>query len=377
MTRNPDVVIIGGGIVGAAAAYEAQRSGANTVLVDRGDAGAATLAGAGILSPETTANPDDQWYGFAAAAAEHYRQLVPALESDTDTWTGYAECGVLCLALHEDEIPWYRERLELAYRRGARVIEMTSDEAVAQFPALRPPAAALHNPAGARVDGRLMAEALRGAAVRAGARLVSASVEALHCDGDRVLEVRTPTERIACATVVVAGGAWSSHFERALGCRLPVGPMKGQIVHLQLDGDARGDTAAWPIVQPVANYYLVPWEDGRIVCGGTLEADAQFDTRTTAMGVYQLLREALRMAPGLRGASLGEVRVGLRPTTPDDMPVLGRIPGWSNAYVATGHGTEGLLLGPYSSRLIVRQILEGDRFDDRVIRPFAAERFGD
>lgn len=375
MTRTADIVVVGGGIVGAAAAYEATRAGATTVLVDRHDPGAATSAGAGILSPETTANPDDHWYRFAGAAAEHYRQLVPQLEDDTGQRTGYAECGALCLALHGDEIPWYRERVDLAYRRGARVLEITSDEAVQRFPLLRPPAAAFFNSTAARVDGRSMSAALRGAAAHAGCSAVSAEVTGLRAEGDRVLDVQTPDEHIACGSVILAGGAWSSGFERLLRCTLPIGPLKGQIVHLEVGAAQTTGVGGWPIVQPVANYYLVPWEDGRVVCGGTLEPEAAFDTRPTAMGVYQLLREALRMAPGLRAATLGEVRVGLRPTSSDDLPVLGRLPGWSNVYVASGHGTEGLLLGPYSSALVVRQILDGDRFDDHILRSFSPARF--
>jgi D-amino-acid dehydrogenase len=375
VTRGADLVIVGGGIVGAAAAYEAARAGATTVLIDREDPGRATDAGAGILSPETTGNPDDDWYTFALAAAEHYRRLVPELEDATGLPTGYAPCGALCLALHRDEMPWYQERVELAARRGAPLLEITIDEAVARFPPLRPMAAALYNSSAARIDGRSMARALRAAAAGAGASLVTAGVTDLRTQGDRVTEVCTTGEDLSCGAVLVAGGAWTSEFERVLRFPLPVVPMKGQIVHLRLDGTDGARAGEWPIVQPVANYYLVPWEDGRVVCGGTLEPDAGFDTRPTAMGVYQLLREALRMAPGLRGAALGDVRVGLRPAMPDDAPALGRVPGWSNAFVATGHGTEGLLLGPYSSRLVVGQALGGAGADGRALGAFAPDRF--
>jgi D-amino-acid dehydrogenase len=363
-----DVAVVGGGLVGTALAYELVGLGADVLLVDRHHEGRATDAGAGILSPETAGNPDDGWYAFAMAAADHYRRLVPELEAATGLDTRYAQCGALCLALHPDELPWYHERVALAARRGNRLTELTTDEAVDRCPALRPMAAALYNPAAARVDGRHMAEALRTAAIAAGATLVNDTAGELRTEGDRVVGVGD----IPCGAVIVAGGAWSAAFGQSLRFPLPVAPMKGQIVHLQLEGEDASGTGRWPIVQPVANYYLVPWEDGRVVCGGTLEAEAGFDTRTTAMGVYQLLREALRMAPGLRGASLREVRVGLRPATPDDLPILGPVPGWDNAFVATGHGTEGLLLGPYSSRLVVQQALrQGDGADDR----FAPDRF--
>jgi D-amino-acid dehydrogenase len=139
-----------------------------------------------------------------------------------------------------------------------------------------------------------------------------------------------------------------------LGASIPVGPLKGQIVHLTLpDTDSRG----WPIVQPVLGFYLVPWPDGRVACGGTMEAAAGFDHRPTADGLHQLLRECLRTAPGLAQATVTEVRVGLRPASVDGRPVVGRVPGWTNAWVATGHGAEGLLLGPFSARVMAGELV--------------------
>jgi D-amino-acid dehydrogenase len=149
----------------------------------------------------------------------------------------------------------------------------------------------------------------------------------------------------------------------ALDVPLPVHPLKGQIVHLVLPSvDSRG----WSIVQPVLGFYLVPWADGRIACGGTMEADAGYDCRPTADGVHQLLRECLRSAPGLAQATVVDVRVGLRPASVDGRPILGRLPGWSNAFVATGHGAEGLLLGPLSARLVARQVLGAEAPADPV-----------
>ena len=173
---------------------------------------------------------------------------------------------------------------------------------------------------------------------------------------DRALGVRTTEGSISAGAVAIAGGAWSSRFADQLGTDLPVTPMKGQIIHMRLPGT---ETGSWPIIQPVFRYYLVPWPGGRIACGGTLEARAGFDTRQTAGGIYELLREGLRTAPGLAEATVDEVRVGLRPSSVDDRPVLGALPGWSNVHVATGHGTEGLLLGPYTAALVAESIVSG------------------
>jgi D-amino-acid dehydrogenase len=182
--------------------------------------------------------------------------------------------------------------------------------------------------------------------------------------------VVTTAGEVACGALVVAGGAWSPEMGAALGASLPIEPMKGQILHLALPAVATGE---WPIVQPVLGYYLVPWPDGRVACGGTMEAAAGFDHRPTASGAHELLRECLRTAPGLADATLLEIRVGLRPVAADGHPVLGPVPGWDNLHVATGHGTDGLLLGPYSAALVARS-MTGEALDPAAV-PFGAGRF--
>ena len=137
-----------------------------------------------------------------------------------------------------------------------------------------------------------------------------------------------------------------------LGAPLPVGPTKGQIVHLGFEGE----TGSWPIAQPLLTHYIVPWPGGRVACGGTFEADAGFSVDVTASGLHELLRECLTVAPGLESAHYIETRVGLRPTSPDGRALVGRVPGWSNAWVATGHGANGLLQGPYSARLMAHAV---------------------
>ena len=154
--------------------------------------------------------------------------------------------------------------------------------------------------------------------------------------------------------------------------RLPVTPTKGQIVHVVSPRPQDADSGRWPIVQPVANFYLVPWPGGRVACGGTFEAEAGFDVRPTAAGLRDLLRECVAIAPGLGDATFCEVRVGLRPTSADDRPLLGVVPGWANAYVCTGHGAEGLMLGPYSAALVAGAVLGHHH---PTLAPFAPARF--
>lgn len=356
--RTADVVVIGGGLVGNTVAYELVRAGASTVLIDRHDPGRATDAGAGILSPETSQNADPSAFAFGVAAAHYYVGLIERLGEDGITDSGFAVTGSLVIAERpgDDAVMEAAARL-MTERSPGLVEEIEPAEASRHFPPLGNVRRALFNPAARRVDGRILNVALRAAAVSRGLSVVEGSARIGRHDRDTVASVVTPEGDVSAGAVVVTGGAWSAEMGVALGVPLPVTPLKGQIVHLVLPGT---DSRSWPIVQPVLSFYLVPWDDGRVACGGTLEAEAGFDRRPTADGLHQLLRECLRLAPGLAPATVADVRVGSRPVTPDDRPLIGRVPGWSNAFVATGHGTEGLLLGPYSARITADLVLGDD-----------------
>lgn len=358
--------MVGAGLVGTAAAYELACRRATVTVVDGVLAGRASDAGAGILSPETFHDPDPSWFGFGIDAARHMDGLVPRLGDDgADPGPdAYARCGSLVVALAEHEDPWFAEVAAVAAGRAPEVVEVPAPEARELFPPLAPVWRALHNPAAARLDGRRLTAALRSAARRRGVRFVATEAHGLDAGAGRVTAVRTGEGALPCGSVLLATGAWTARAALWAGCDIPVTPTKGQIAHVVLPGTGAGaalhhPSATWPIVQPVCNFYLVPWPGGRVACGGTFEPGAGFDTGTTAAGVRDLLRECVAIAPGLGGASLLEVRVGLRPTTPDDRPVLGLVPGTANVHVCSGHGANGLLLGPYSAALVAAGILDG------------------
>ncbi len=328
-----------------ACAYELARGGARTVVYDRRDRGRATDAGAGILSPETAKRDDVAWTQLVRAAGRHYDALVPQLPGET----GWQRCGILELATRTSDLPayeWIAERAEGAH-------EIRVDQARAMVPVLGDVVRALHHPAAARVDGRMMCDALQRGAEALG-------VEVRHASVDDVGTVQADA-------VVIAGGAWTPQVAEQVGVALPVAPMRGQIVHLDVPGH---DTSTWPIVQPVFGYYMVPWNDRRVAVGATVE-DAGFDPAVTAGGVHEVLRETLRVMPRLSSARLREVRVGLRPVSTDDLPILGRVAG--DVYVATGHGANGLLLGPISGRLLADVVFGREPEVD--LAPFSPARF--
>jgi D-amino-acid dehydrogenase len=348
-------VVVGGGLVGTALAYELACRGARVVVVDRHDPGRASDAGAGILSPETNQDPATGTFAAGRAAAAHYGLLVDRLGADGVVDTGYVRTGSLLVAERPGDDATMERAAALILGRGVGVEELDPDDAHRHFPVLARVRRALFNPHGRRVDGKVLQAALQAAATERGASWRTGRVTGIVGDSGRLRAVRTDGGDIPTGAAALCGGAWTAELAGGLGVDLPVGPLKGQIVHLRLPDT---DTSSWPIVQPVLGFYLVPWPDGRIACGGTMEASAGFDHRVTADGVSQLLREALRTAPGLGSAEVVEVRVGSRPVSADGLPLVGPVPGWSNAFVATGHGAEGLLLGPWSASVLVDPMIE-------------------
>ena len=158
----------------------------------------------------------------------------------------------------------------------------------------------------------------------------------------------------AADSVALATGAWSQSFAEQIGARIPIQPQRGQIIHLSLPGV---ETGHWPVVMGFHGHYMVAWPDSRVVVGATRETGAGFAPHTTAAGVREVLDEALRVAPGLAGAEVREIRIGLRPASPDNLPLLGAAPAAHNLYLAAGHGPTGLQLGPYSGKLVADLML--------------------
>jgi D-amino-acid dehydrogenase len=235
-----DVVVVGGGLIGTALAYELARDGVRTALVDRHDPGRATDAGAGILSPETVTGVAPAWRDLALGAGEHYRTLIGQLRELGAPDTGYDRCGVLRLAFREcdDELYAASATEILAHDRDA-ITEVAPDDAATRFPPLAPIRAALFNRNGARVDGRRANAALAHAATAHGAELRSASVTGFVTRDERVGAVRTDAGELPCGAVVIAGGAWTPALGDALGVQLPVVPVRGQIVTSSSTGPTR------------------------------------------------------------------------------------------------------------------------------------------
>ncbi len=374
--RSWDTVVIGGGLLGWSTAYRLLRAGARVMVIDRADPGQATAAGAGIISPGTSFRPLPAFFALARAATADYPVLLNELAEDGETETGYEVCGQLVIARDATEAAQLPDVLRLLSERrdqgigniGALTL-LDSAGARALFPPLAALPGAIHVAEAARVNGRLLRDALRRASERRGGVALTADAHPLISDG-RVTGVRVDAQTLAAGSLVIAGGAWSRQLGEMLGFHLPVEPQRGQILHLDMPDTPTGD---WPIVTGFHDHYLLTFRPHRVVMGATRETGSGFDVRATAEGVREVLDVGLGVAPGLAGATLAEIRVGLRPLSADGLPILGRAPGYENLYLCTGHGPSGLQLGPISGALTARLILGQNPGVD--LQPFAAERF--
>jgi D-amino-acid dehydrogenase len=353
-------LVVGGGWGGWATAFALARRGLPALVIDAGDEGAATFAGAGMITPGTNLNPPPGYLPLAVAATRHYPRLIAELADAGCGETGYATPGAIYVARDEAEVADL-ERVErtLNERRDGgmtligAVERISGDRARELFPPLSPGVpAAIWYAGGSRVSGRLIRAALRTAAIKRRCREMTgrATVERA---GNRLRVVDPLGERRDADVVVLATGAWTEQLGATVGLRLPIEPQKGQIVHLEWADESPAD---WPLLESAGSHYMLGAQERRIIAGATRETDSGFDTRVTARGLHEVLTEALAIAPGVGPCRLAEIRVGLRPLSADRLPAIGRLGDLVNGWICAGHGASGLTLGPVSGELLAQAI---------------------
>ena len=361
-----DVVVVGGGVAGASVAFSLARSGARVSVVDADIVGKATSAGAGIVQPWATSLSGPMYELYAAGAA-HYPALVEQLAEVGVTDIGFRRTGSLVVDTDDRLLDEVSQRLE--QRRDAAPLMGTvtcADAAQTRtwFPPLAEGFGGIHISGGARVDGRLLCSGLLAGVIRLGGTVINGTVLLRLHDGR--IELVVDGRRASTGAIVVAGGAWSRTLLAAIDVPVDLAPQRGQIIHLRLDGV---DTSEWPSINPIADHYMVAFDDSRLVVGATRETGSGFDPRVTAGGQHHVLTNALALAPGLRDATLIETRVGLRPMPPDGMPIIGQFDGLESLYIACGYGAIGLTIAPFCGHALSEMILTGIRAP--ALDPFA------
>jgi glycine oxidase len=351
-----DVLVAGGGPIGLSIAWRCSQRGLTVVVVDAGDDGGAWQASAGMLAPVAEASyGEEPLLQFGRASLELYPAFVQELEAASGVDVALRTGGTLLVGFDGDDMRVLEDLNRFHVELGLPAQRLTPGEARRREPSLTPRLrGALHVPSDSSVDARALREALRAAAVRAGVRVERGRVEELVVTAGRATGVRLADGTILPGgSVVLALGAWSGQLAGLPP--LPVRPVKGQILRLGGAPGLIGGTIR-ALVRG-RHVYLVPLRTDGLIVGATVEEQG-FDATLTAGGVYELLRDAIEVVPGVSDLRLTESLVRFRPGTPDNAPLLGptALPG---LVLATGHYRNGVLLTPATADAIATLLADG------------------
>lgn len=371
-TGAADVAIIGGGVIGCALAWRLARRGYDVVLFDAGEPGrAASWAAGGMLSPLAEAVQPGPFLDLAVASLARYPEFVRALLDATGTSPDYRTAGKLQLALDDTQVETLRAQRRWQHAAGHRTEWLDAGAARALEPALTPVVrGALLLPDDHSIDPRLLTSGLRAAAVRSGARVYAHTrvISVLttgdaprHVTGVRLADGATQRAHHA----IVAAGAWSGGID-GLPRALPIEPVRGQMLAL------RPERPRIDHVLLTERCYLIPRSDGRVIVGSTMER-AGYQAETTDAALAALREAAIAAVPELARAGVAESWAGLRPATPDALPVIGTDPEVAGLVYATGHFRNGILLTPITVELV--EALVAGMEPALSLAPFAPERF--
>jgi glycine oxidase len=351
MAEYPDVLILGGGVIGLSAAWFLTEAGVRVTIVDKGDFGQqASWAGAGIISPGNPERARTAMDQLRARSAVLYPELSRTLRELTGIDNGYFVCGGLELITRAEDVAadeWCRE--------GIVFHELTGDELRRRYPYLAPglerayflsDLAQVRNPR--HVKALIAACAARGVQMRP-----DCPARRLVRNGGRIEAVETAQRRLTAGRYLIATGAWTDALLGPLGLQPGIRPVRGQIALLNT-----GTAERRPVLLR-GKQYLVPRGDGRLLAGST-EEDAGFDARPTAGAIADLLRFAATLVPDLADATVERCWAGLRPGSPDGKPFLGVVPGVENLFVAAGHFRAGIQLSP-ATALVMKEVILGEK----------------
>jgi glycine oxidase len=337
MPALPDVLIVGGGVIGLTAAYYLALENVSVVLIDRGDFGQeASWAGAGILPPASSRATSDGFERLHQLSLSEFPKLSADLVRQTGIDNGFRVSGGLEFLAgsaggHAGE--WSGAGVQAEPLEESATREREPALAAGLGPVMYlPELAQVRNP----WHVRALAESCRLFGVGLRPRCAFQNIKRT---GDRVTAIRTSQGDLQAGKILFTSGAWTAEIVRALAFDVPIHPVRGQIALVK---------AAQQVFKPVLLWgarYIVPREDGRILAGSTEEA-VGFEKQTTDDAIASLLAFAYRLVPSLANYPVEKRWAGLRPATPDGRPCIGRIPGWSNAYMAAGHFRSGIQLSP-------------------------------
>jgi glycine oxidase len=324
----PDVVIVGGGVIGLASAWRMAKDGLRVTVLDAGQLGGeSSRAAAGILGPLAESSRDDAFTALLWHGLERFPGFVDALREDTGIDPELDLTGILRLVA-ADEAAAYRD--SLAWRRRYAALSVREET----WPGF---ALAVWSPREGQVYGPRYLQALADACATRGVNLQRGrAATGLVSHGGRVTGAQTTSGPAAAGVTLVAAGVWTDQVLQPLGIATGVRPIRGQVLAVRAP-------APHPEVRYAAIGYVARKRNGVCIIGAT-EDDAGYDGSVSLGGIVRLAEKAARLAPELSGASFQRAWAGLRPKTADGLPVVGWWPGVEGLMVATGHYRNGILL---------------------------------
>lgn len=370
MDRISDVVVVGGGIVGCAIAYELARRGVQVQVIERRLVGSgATQASAGVLAPYVEAYHRSNLLELATRSLDLYDDFISHVVEDSGISVQYRRTGTLEVAADAEAATRLFAIRRMCASHGVGAKWLNAEEARnAESQLSNGIYGALLIASHGFVGAYDLTEALRRSAVAHGTRFLTSQSVVRVTSIDSGVRIETSGDTVTCASAVIAAGSWSGLVEITGAKPLPVHPVRGQLLHL-----------GWreqPLTRVVWSdgCYLVPWGDGSVLVGATVEK-VGFDERSTVAGLRDLIEAARQIVPGVVDASFEAARVGLRPATPDEMPIIGQSSVIPGLVYATGHFRNGILLAPITGMLVAGLIV--DHVQDAVLDSTAPSRFGE
>jgi glycine oxidase len=383
--RSADVLVIGAGVIGLGIAWRAAQLGLSVLVADGDPGRGASHAAAGMLTPVSeAAYAEKELFRLGSQSLDSYPDFAAELTELTGQPTGFRQSGTLQVGYDAGDMAVLDELRGLQETFGRPSTRLTARECRTAEPMLDPSVrGGLLTEGDGSVDPRLLAGALLAAARSAGAVLVRQHATGLtvtSTGGSRVAGAELADGSTVTAGQVVLAAGWRSGQLGGLPADAvpPVRPVKGQILRLRTGQDAASGMPPGLLARTVrgvvrgSTVYLVPRLDGELVIGATQE-ELGPDTRVTAGGVWELLRDARMLVPGITELELAETAAGLRPGTPDNAPLIGPS-SLAGLVLATGHFRSGVLLSPVTARIVADYLVTGQLA--AIAQPFSAQRFG-
>ncbi len=371
-----DVIVVGGGVIGLSIARELCKQGVERVAIleRNSDCGAeASRAAAGMLAPQAEANKADDFFRLCQQSRDFYKEFARELLAESGTSIELEQTGTLYLAFNKADLSKLENRFDWQTAADLPIEKLTAKQILELEPNVSP------NVAGGlrfgfdwQVNTSKLIESLKRNLSSCkpnnsahGAEFINQTVESVRFDDNKRIVVQTNIGEFYASSVVVAAGAWSSFLDLPGDLKIEVEPIRGQILRFQ-------HKALFRHVIYSPRGYVVPRLDSEILVGATVEK-AGFEQFPTGAGVSSLLQTAFEISEHFQNLNFSRVLVGLRPKTPDGLPLLGEYPENSGLYFATGHYRNGILLAPLTAKIIADKIV--NKIDSPFLKTFNPSRF--